>query len=113
MNKGYKGSPMSEGARAYIVSMPGESCHAHVSEVMHNLQHPVVIPQEAGIVAGLWVEGKVAKNHHPLLLFPRRLALLNKPFQLCVTQAASKFDEPPFCLGDTSRTCGIVLVLRP
>lgn len=94
------------------MSMSCQGCHNDVTVVVHDVQHSLVIPQQACIVAGLWMQGQVTEDEDSLLLPSGSAAFRSEPLQLLLTEPATKFDETPLCLRHSSRPSWIILVLQ-
>lgn len=93
------------------MSVPSKGGHTDISVLMHNLQHTLVIPQQAGTVAGLRVDWLMAKYDYSLPGFPGSCTLSAEPAQLSLTEPSSKLHKSPFCHWHPSWTCGVVFIL--
>ena len=93
------------------MSMPSKGSHTYVLELVHYVQHPVIVPEQAGVVAGLRVERQVAEDHQALPLLSRGLAMLHQPSDLHLAQAASKLHKSSLRLRGARRPGRIVLIL--
>ena len=94
------------------MSMSRQGCHNNVTVVVHNVQHSLIVPQQARIVAGLGMQGQMAKEDDSPLLLPGSAALTPQPRQLLLTDSTAEFNEASLCLRHPSRASRIVFVLH-
>lgn len=94
------------------MSMACKGCYAYVAVIMHDLEDFLVVVEQAGIVAGLWMDGQMAENNRPLALLLASAKLLSQPLQLFLTHTPSKLYKTPFRLGHPGRACRVILVLQ-
>lgn len=88
-----------------------ESRHAHIPELVYELQNHLVVPQQAGPQACRRVEGEVAEDQRRLLLGARLLQLRPQPIDLSGTEPPAELDEAALRLGQVRRSRRVVLVL--